>query len=164
MKKFRGLRRRYRRIDKKLNEINLTLDEESWYNGYHIHLDRKGLTDDSIKNRRNHIKKYLQFLDKIELLTKDSKRLFQTWILVDSGFGSSDAIYFHTENPYNNFPIKFEQFDWNVEPIEFLIGLIDLQVYVLGRMYDHTGQFTYCIQKRGLGISLALLEESTDIP
>lgn len=51
-----------------------------------------------------------------------------------------------------------------VEDIEFLIGLIDLQVYVLGRMYDHTGQFTYCIQKRGLGISLALLEEGIDIP
>ncbi|GGH27607.1 hypothetical protein [Paenibacillus segetis] len=83
--------------------------------------------------RRSHIKWYIRFLDKIEILTKDTSRPFQTWIILDSGFGSADAIYFHTENPHSEFPIKFDDFNWSTQENELLKGLIDLNKYDLGR-------------------------------
>ena len=111
MKKYRGLRRRYKLIGRKLDDFVLYLDDDSWYSFFHIHLDWKGITDYSAKNRRSHIKWYLHFLDKIEILTKDKSKLFQTWIILDSGC--------YYKNEY----------------------------------------YSYCIQKKGLGISLIRYED-----
>ncbi|GJM70087.1 hypothetical protein HMSSN036_23030 [Paenibacillus macerans] len=159
MKKYRGLRRRYKLIQRRLDDLVLYLEDDSWYNFYHIHLDWKGITDYSAKNRRSHIKWYLHFLDKIEILTKDKNKPFQTWIILDSGFGSADAIYFHTENPHGEFPIKFNDFEWDTQENELLKGLIDLDKYDLGRCLYKDGYYSYCIQKKGLGISLRRFED-----
>ncbi|MDU7476853.1 MAG: hypothetical protein E7L01_26445 [Paenibacillus macerans] len=159
MKKYRGLRRRYKLIGRKLDDFVLYLDDDSWYSFFHIHLDWKGITDYSAKNRRSHIKWYLHFLDKIEILTKDKSKLFQTWIILDSGFGSADAIYFHTENPHSEFPIKFNDFEWDAQENELLKGLIDWDKYDLGRCYYKNEYYSYCIQKKGLGISLIRYED-----
>lgn len=154
MKKFRGLRRRYKKIQSRLDNLVVNLNEESWYNFYHIHLDWKGITDYSTKNRRSHIKWYLAFLDKIEDLTRGQNKPFQTWIILDSGLASADAIYFHTENPHGEFPIKFDDYEWDIQANELLKDIIDLDKYNLGRCLYKDEFYTYCIQKKGLGISL----------
>jgi hypothetical protein len=163
MKKIRGLRRRYRKINKRISEFKLHLGNEEWYNGYHVHLDWKGLTNYSVRNRRSHIIKYLDFLDKIEDLSKESNRAFQAWILLDPEFGSGDAIYFHTENPDGLFPLRFDHIEWDAEPNELLKDLIDLRKYDLGRCNYNDSMYSFCIQKKGLGISLRGFEEGVGI-
>jgi hypothetical protein len=163
LKKFRGLRRRCRQIQRNLDDFGLYLDDDSWYNIYHLHLDWKGITDYSVRNRRSYIKWYLLFLDKIEALTEGDSKPFQAWILLDSGFGSADAVYFHTENPHSQFPLKFDDFEWDIQPNDLLRGLIDLDKYDLGRCQYNGRFYSYCLQKKGLGISLRRFEDGIDI-
>ncbi len=82
-KKTRDLKKQYRYIERQLKEFELDLSDNSWYNLWHTHLDWNGITNVSLKHRKNHILYYIRILDKIEKLTSDNKRDFQTWILID---------------------------------------------------------------------------------
>ncbi|MDQ6597996.1 hypothetical protein E2K98_28675 [Bacillus salipaludis] len=74
MKKFRGKKRYFHKIWRKVNSFHLELDNESWFNFYHIHLDWDGLGKGSVKIRREHIKAYFaiykRVLNKLKMFEK----------------------------------------------------------------------------------------------
>jgi len=151
-KKTRDLKRHYRYIERELKEFELDLSDSSWYNLWHIHLDWDGITNVSHTHRRNHILYYIRILEKIEKLTSKNKRDFQTWILLDGYRGYNDAIYFHSSNPHTEFPIKFNEVDWNVDTPLIIKNLIDLSEFNIGKFkVEEQNSYSYIIQKKGLG-------------
>lgn len=150
MKKFRGIRRHYLKIDKLISNQKFHFDDESWYNHWHIHLDWKGITDESVKHRRSHIKKYLKILEHIDHQSRGYGIIFQSWIYIDPGFGSCDAIYMQTKNPYSEYPTKILDIEWDIEIPELLKGLIITEEYVIGRT-KYNNSFYYYLYKIGVG-------------
>ena len=150
MKKFRGIRRHYRKIGKLISDQVFHFDDESWYNHWHLHLDWKGVTDESVKHRRSHIKYYLKIFERIENQSRGKGIDFQTWICIDPGFGSVDAIYIQTNNPHSEYPIQISEIEWDIEIPELLKGLINKEEYVIGST-KHKKSFYYYIFKIGLG-------------
>ncbi|MGG4141490.1 hypothetical protein ABEW34_00015 [Paenibacillus algorifonticola] len=153
MKKFRGIRRHYRKIEKLIFSHQFHFEDESWYNHWHMHLDWKGLTDESIGHRKSHFKYYLNILDRIEEQSSGSRIDFQTWISINPEFGSDDAIYIHTKNPYSEFPVQLLEIEWDIEVPELLKELINSNEYVIGRA-KHETSYSYYIYKIGIGIPL----------
>lgn len=150
MKKFRGIRRHYRKIEKLIAEQNFRFDEEIWYNRWYIHLDWSGITDESVKHRRSHIKKYLEILERIDHQSSGTGVDFQSWICIDPGLGTCDAIYLQTENPYSEYPVQISEIEWDIAIPELLKGLIHREEYVIGRTkYKHL--FYYYVYKIGVG-------------
>ncbi|KGK84818.1 hypothetical protein [Clostridium sp. HMP27] len=151
-KRTRDLKKHYRSIERQLRNFNIDLCEKSWYQMWHNHLDWEGITTTSNKHRRIHVLYYLKFLDKIEMQAKENKRNFQTWIYLSGDDGIYDAIYFHTRNPYSEFPIRFENIDWDVEIPPILKDLIDLSRFKIGKLSGEEDEHSYIIQKIGLGL------------
>lgn len=149
-KRMRNLKKHYRSVEKQIREFNIDLSDESWYNLYHTHLDMYGITNNSQKHRKKHIQYYIDLLEKIERLTIQSKRDFQTWIFLDWKEGMYDAIYFHTENPHSDFPYSLDSINWNTEIPHTFSSLFDLSKYIFGKIENQNGCL-YIIQKKGLG-------------
>lgn len=96
----------------------------------------------------------MNLLDKVQVLTKDSSKDFQSWIYFDGETGTNDAIYFHTENPNrNDFPIILREVEWDVELPDILCGIINENDFDIARsMFE--GQISFYIYKKRLGLSL----------
>jgi hypothetical protein len=153
MKKFRGIRRHYRKIEKLIANHEFHFDDSLWYNHWHIHLDWKGITDESVKHRRSHIKNYLKILQRVLDQSIGSGVEFQCWICIDPGLGQCDAIYIQTKNPHSEFPIRIKDIEWDIEVPELLKGLINPEDYIIGRsMYENS--YYYFFYKIGTGIPL----------
>ncbi|WEG14483.1 hypothetical protein PU629_09050 [Pullulanibacillus sp. KACC 23026] len=153
MKKFRGKKRYFRNLWKKVNSFQLELDKVSWFDFYHIHLDWYGVGNESIKLRREHFKAYLtlykKVLDKLETFDKP----YQSWILWDGGDAGQDAVYIHTPNPNeNNFPLTLEKLNemGNI-PTPFK-DLIDKEEFDVGQF--KLGSNSFVIQSKTQGIKL----------
>lgn len=154
-KRTRDLKKHYRIVERELREFEVDLSNESWYDLWHTHLDNDGLTNVSQKHRKIHILYYLKILKKIEMLTSNNERAFQTWILLDGHEGYYDAVYFHSKNPHNDFPIKFDNVIWNTEVPRVLEHLADLSKFNIGKFkIDEEKAYSYIIQKKGLGLSV----------
>lgn len=153
-KKTRDLKKHYRNIERNIRQFDIDLSEESRYDMWHTHLDWYGITDVSQKHKKIHILYYIKLLEKIEKLTIESKRKFQTWLFIGGNKGWYDAIYFHTENPQSDFPYKLEIINWDAEIPYILTELLDLSKFSVGRIKDKDGCI-YIIQKKGLGIEIS---------
>lgn len=154
-KRTRDLKKHYRNVKYRIRSFQLDLSKDSWYSLWHTHLDWHGITNNSEKHRKKHIIYYLDLLEKTEMITKHNDKKFQTWIFFDSKEGMYDAIYFHTENPNNEFPYKISNIQWNIELPNMFQGLLDLSKYSFGRIdYNSNNKYSYFIQKKGLGESI----------
>lgn len=154
-KKTRDLKKHYRVVERDLREFEVDLSNESWYDLWHTHLDNDGLTNLSQKHRKIHILYYIKILEKIENLTSNNKREFQTWILFDGNEGYNDAIYFHSKNPHTDFPIKFDKVIWCDKVPPVLETIINLAIFNVGKFkIDEESAYSYIIQKKGLGLSV----------
>ncbi|MEG2656921.1 MAG: hypothetical protein RSA29_14595 [Clostridium sp.] len=154
-KKTRYLKKHYRGVKSELRDFDIDLSEESWYSFWHLHLDFDGVTDLSQKHRKIHIQYYLKMLEKIDKLSTTSQRDFQTWIHLNGNEGHNDALYFHTKNPHNDFPIIFDNIEWNIKTSTLLEGLIDLSIFNLGRIKNEEDIYSYIIQKNDLGLKVS---------
>jgi hypothetical protein len=155
-KKTRDLKKHYREVERELRDFDIDLSEESWYRMWHTHLDWYGITNVSEKHRKIHIQYYLKIMEKIETQTRDNKRLFQTWIYLDGYEGTCDAIYFHTENPEDDFPYWLDIIKWNKKIPQILIGLLDLSKFDIGILHNERDNVdSYIIQKKGLGLEIS---------
>jgi len=157
----RDLKKHYRGIERDIRNFNIDLSSENWYNGWHHHLDFNGFSDISYKHRKIHMSYYLKLLNKIEILTKDCTKEFQTWIFIDGEWGGYDAIFIHTQNPHSDFPMIINDIEFSGELPNFLTGLFDITKYAIVRfnheyLDDDTNETkhkkSYIIQKIGLGI------------
>lgn len=56
MKKFRGQKRYYQKLKRRVKEFRLDLDDGHWYDMWHIHLDWQGYSNLGGKHRRQHLR------------------------------------------------------------------------------------------------------------
>ncbi|MGJ7913844.1 hypothetical protein, partial [Neobacillus sp. LXY-1] len=148
LKKFRGKKRYFRNIWRQVNNINLELDNESWFEFYHIHLDWEGVGNGSVHIRREHIKAYLALYKRVLNELNMFEKPFQSWILLDEGDSGQDAVYIHTPNPNrDNFPLKVEELNWNCNIPTFFSDLIELKEFNVAH-YKSESKGWYAIQSK----------------
>lgn len=154
MKKFRGKKRYFRNIWRKVNTFDLVLDNDSWFNFYHIHLDWDGVGNESVSARREHIKAYLALYKRILNELKMFGKSYQSWILLDDGDAGQDAVYIHTPNPNkDNFPLKVEKLNWNCNIPTTFKDLIDQKEFNVA-YYKSESEGWYLIQSKCQDIKL----------
>ncbi|WP_339147156.1 MULTISPECIES: hypothetical protein [unclassified Sutcliffiella] len=144
MKKFRGKKRYFNNIWKQVNSVQLDLNNESWFDFYHIHLDWYGVGNESVKIRREHIKAYLALYERLLNQLKECEGPYQTWISLDGEDSGQDAVFVHTPNPNDdNFPHKIDKLNWSCDiPITFS-DLIDKEKFNIGH-YDSSFGDGHC--------------------
>lgn len=155
MKRFRGRKRYYKTIEKRINEFEPHWDTDSWYSMWHWHFDNRGRSE-TIKERRIHLKYYLKLLDGIRGSKIIRMKDFQTWIFIDHDAPTCDALFIHTENPYTEFHINYSQLNWIQEVPTWMRGLINSDEYKIGKgIREEDGSIFYIIYKPGLGVPLS---------
>ncbi|MFC5453206.1 hypothetical protein [Paenibacillus aestuarii] len=157
MVKIRGKRRYYRKIEKSIQNFKHHLSEEtSWYNKWHIHFDAKGISE-KVKDRRSHIKHYIELLQKISGSDLSNSKPFQVWIFLDSEYPTCDALYLHTPNPHSSFPFINQSIAWlsdEKEIPQILKGIVNLIEFEVGEYRHFDGNTDYFIRMVNLGLSL----------
>lgn len=154
MKKFRGKKRYFRNLWRKVYTLNLELNEESWFDFWHIHLDFYGVGNKSLKVRREHIKAHLLLYDKLLKELESYQKPYQSWICIHQEDTGSDAVYIHTPNPNDDyFPHFVDDIDWNcIIPRSFKY-LIENNKYNVGYWKSELNE-VYYIQSKYHGTGL----------
>lgn len=157
MEKIRGRRRYYRSLKKMTQDFSHHLSEETtWYNMWHMQFDGKGICE-NVKDRRSHIKHYIELLRKIHSSDLSNTKPFQAWIFLDSKDPTCDAFYLHTSNPYRPYPFINKTIFWlNEEKVipELLKNIIKLENFEVGEYKHYDGRSDYFIRLANLGMSL----------
>ena len=94
-----------------INEVcaaKISLDEESWFNVWHHHLDWNGLGQQSRRWRTFFCEQHYRLLFRYHSQILTSGYLAQTWVWFDLQFAGHDAVYVHSPNPHSPFPMKME--------------------------------------------------------
>lgn len=108
MKKRRGLKRYYRKLNK-LNVCDDWLDalseDDTWFNLAHEHFDWSGYGNISWKEHREHLNVLFDNFSTIEQRMKGINRPIQLFAVIHVNDSEQDALYFHTPNPYSDYPI-----------------------------------------------------------
>ena len=124
MKKFRGQKRYYRNLKRRVNTFRLDLDEGHWYDMWHTHIDWAGYSNLGIKHRRQHLELLFQLYRSVLNQVNEYSGRYQTWLIIQED-GSQDAAFFHTPNPNNeNFPIQFKEVKWGMVAPEIFRDLV----------------------------------------
>ncbi|MDA1477480.1 hypothetical protein [Bacillus changyiensis] len=152
MKKFRGKKRYFRNLWDIIESFDLEIDNESWFNFSHTHLDFYAVGEHTIKIRREHIKAHIALYDVILKQLETFGKPYQSWICIHKNDPGLDAVYIHSPNPYNNcFPYKNEELNWACEIPKTFKDLIDLDKFNFS--YYEFGE-VYYIQSKDKGIAL----------
>lgn len=156
MKKFRGRNRYYKTMEKRINVFVPHHEADSWYNLWHWHLDNRGRSAISVKERRNHLRYYIQILEIISNSRMSKTKEFQSWIFIDQECPSCDALFIHTDNPHSEFPQKFLDINWQVTLPDWMNGLINTLEFTIGKGKSIEGNSAcYIIYKKNLGLPLS---------
>lgn len=154
MKKFRGKKRYFRNLWRKIDTCNLRLDTESWFDFWHIHLDFFGVGNHSLKFRREHIKAHIILYNKLLKELETFEKPYQSWICIHEEDTGSDAVYIHTPHPNDNyFPHKVNKINWNCSMPYTFKDLINPNKYNVGYYKSETEEI-YFIQSKHNGIKL----------
>ncbi|OMF27629.1 hypothetical protein BK133_19460 [Paenibacillus sp. FSL H8-0548] len=152
MKKFRGKRRHFKKLWSLIEGYELNVEDDSWYDFWHRHLDFYGLGNNSLKVRREHIKAHIHLYSKFLQQLKDFSKPYQTWVCIHEEDSGADAVYVHTPNSNDeNFPVKFDFIKWNCKPPNTFSDLIDLSQYNVG-YYETEIERIYYIQSKYIQI------------
>ena len=153
MKKFRGQKRYYKQLESRVESFELDLNKDSWYNMWHTHFDWPGYSNLSWKHRHSHLIALKKVFDKSLQQLEGYQEPYQIFLFIDYYDGSADAIYFHTPNPYSNFPIKLEGIEWNVKPPQILKDLMDSKDLKIGFNLNESQKYYYvCSTKHGIDL------------
>ena len=154
MKKFRGKKRYFRNIWRRVNSFRLELDSDSWFDFYHIHLDWEGVGNESVKIRREHIKAYFALYKKVLDELKMFDKPYQCWLFLDDDDAGQDAVFVHSPNPNkDNFPLKIEKLNWESNIPTTFSDLINQKQFEVGQLNIGYGDGFY-IQSKGQEIKL----------
>lgn len=154
LKKFRGKKRYFRNLWNKVHRYDLKLDNQSWFDYWHIHLDFFGVGEKSLKIRREHIKAHLTLYNRIVKQLEEFGEAYQSWVCIYENDPMIDAVYIHTANPNNtDFPNKMEELVWNCELPRTFKDLIDLEKFDVAFCKSEFGEI-YFVQSKKQGIQL----------
>ncbi|WP_096467064.1 hypothetical protein [Aneurinibacillus soli] len=152
MKKFRGKKRYYRNLWKRVNHYSLYLQEDSWYDVWHTHIDWNGVSIRGVKHKKEHRRALLALFQTILSQLKFYKKEYQTWVCIHENEPTADAVYLHTFNPnQNNFPLTFKKICWLEQIPGTLSGFIDSNAYKVGFQKAETGTIYWmCSKQQGV--------------
>lgn len=154
MKKIRGKRRYFRNMWREIHTYDLQIDNEIWFSFSHHHLDFYGYGKSSLKLRRQHIIGHLALLDYNLQQLEQFEKPFQAWINLNETYPEYDAVYIHSENPYDAFPFQLSTLQPVREMPKAYADLIDLSKYDV--MYGKENeQVSYVVQVKEKGISIS---------
>lgn len=112
MKKRRGLKRYYKKLrqcskwDDWCDELS---DLSNWCNYAHQHFDWRGYGDICWKERKEHLDILFKHFSMIEHRLKNVERPFQMFAILHLNDSGQDALFFHTPNPYTEYPYTIPQ-------------------------------------------------------
>lgn len=134
----------------KVQHFQLDVNEQDWYDLWHLHLDMQGEGNVSEEKHREFIAAHLELFRRLQAQVGSFSKPWQSWIAIDPNDSAQDAVYFHTPNPnHDNFPYMFETVTWNIVPPDLLAGLIDTKDHVVGQS-DYNGFRMYWIKKQNV--------------
>lgn len=118
MKKRRGIKRYYKKLHQ-CNEwdywCNILSDISEWCNYAHQHFDWIGYGDICWKERKEHLDMMFKHFLMIEHHIKNVERPFQIFAILHLNDSGQDALYFHTPNPYTEYPYIIPQMAYKIE-------------------------------------------------
>lgn len=156
MKKFRGKRGYFRRLWSLVEGYQLHVEDDSWYDFWHRHLDFWGIGNNRLKVRREHIKAHIVLYSKFLEQLKSLNKPYQTWVCIHEEDSGADAVYVHTPNPNaKDFPANFEFINWSCELPRTFSDLIDMTQYNVGYYESEFGR-VYYIQAKHLEIPISI--------
>lgn len=163
MKKRRGLKRYY----KKLSQCNewdswckYLSEPTAWCNLSHQHFDWKGYGDVRWKERKVHLSVLFKHFSIIADYLSNQKRPYQMFAILHLRDSGQDALFFHTPNPYSDFPYKAAKYSLgiicsrNSPLIVFLRELENQGFSILTSPKDWDNQESFIVFKDGVGESL----------
>jgi hypothetical protein len=154
LKKLRGKKRYFRNLWEEVNTCDLKLDNDSWFDFWHTHLDFFGVGENNLKIRREHIKAHVALYNRLLKQLEGFEKPYQTWICIHEQDPISDAVYVHTPNPNDNyFPHKIEELEWNCKLPNTFKDLIDPHKFDVA-YYKSEYEEIYFIQSKEQGIRL----------
>lgn len=140
MKKRRGLKRYY----KKLHQCNewdywcdILSDESGWCNYAHQHFDWASYGNICWKEHKEHLDILFKHFSIIEHRLKNVERPFQMFAILDLNDSGQDALYFHTPNPYTEYPYIIPQMAYRIgcqlkhPPLTQYLGMLMEQGYTV---------------------------------
>lgn len=137
-----------------VHSCDLKLDNQSWFDFWHIHLDFFGIGENRLKIRREHIKAHIALYNNILKQLEGFERPYQSWICIHENDPMTDAVYVHTPNPNDDyFPHKNEELVWDCELPNTFKDIIDLDALDVA-YYKSSYDEVYFIQSKEQGIKL----------
>ncbi|MEY8351308.1 hypothetical protein AALF16_24165 [Bacillus cereus] len=150
MKKFRGKKRYFRQLWDKTNihTCYIELNNKSWFDFWHTHLDFWGVGNNSLKFRKEHIKAHIAFYNNLLVKLETLNKPYQSWVSIDINDAGQDAVYIHTPNPNSdNYPYKNYDINWNCSIPCMFKELVDLDKYNVGFSSSEYGEIYYIQSK-----------------
>jgi len=154
-RKFRGRRRYFRSLRDTAAEIDLRIDEDSWFDGWHTHLDWYGYGAMSWRSRQAHLAALAIAFDACASQLAGFRKPYQLWMYVTSSAPSMDAVCAHSPNPNGTeFPLVWSDVDWGVPIVsDYFQALLPEQRMRAGSL-THEGVTDYFVYSSSVGISL----------
>lgn len=116
LKKLRGMRRYYRKLLTKVPTYKLELENDHWYDMWHMHVDWHGFGNRNARALDQHLKALFLTFENFQKQLKGWKRPHQTWVQVHEYDAGQNAVYLHTSNENtDNFPVDIKGVLWDAE-------------------------------------------------
>lgn len=118
--KFRGKRRYFRNLNKHMAEFQIP--KSDWFNLWHKHIDRYGISRKSGRSRRQHEEALMILLENVANQMKGRGIPYQVWAQIWSRESENNAVFIHTPNPITKFPIPFVDVVWQHQAGRYTYG------------------------------------------
>lgn len=162
MKKRRGLKRYYKKLSQ-CNEWSYWCkhlsDSTAWCNFSHQHFDWKGYGDIRWKERKAHLDVLFKHFLIIADYLKNQRRHYQMFAILYLRDSGQDALFFHTPNPYSDFPYKvIEKYTFGIissreNPLINYLRELENQGFTI---LTFENQEDFIVYKKGVGESLVV--------
>jgi hypothetical protein len=119
----------------------------NWFDLWHTHVDWRGEGNAGPQERQPFLRALFALWAEVETVARDLTCPWQSWLVIDAGDSSQDAVYLHTPNPNrDNFPYPFAGVVWGVEPPDWLAELLTGTGAEVGRS-DHEGAELFWVRR-----------------
>lgn len=115
-------------------EFELDMGPDEWFDLWHTHVDWDGDGNDGAAARRPFLEALFIILDRLDQQAKAYPHPYQLWAWVLEEDSSQDAVFLHSKNPNSdNFPLEFDDVDFDAEYPEWLHGIVKEGRHRVGR-------------------------------